>query len=174
MWTNQIEYLLNKDPGTRPVFGGVFASDELPEYIQPGKRLYVANTDRAHQPGQHWVAFYFDSDGGCCYFDSYGHYPLLDCFIAFMERNSKHWRFNYKRIQHAKSTLCGHYCVFFGIHVCRGKTMEQIAEMFDVDTNFNDIMVADFINHYYNANVLPAFSPSNQCCRSAMDTISFF
>ena len=173
MWTNQIDYLLKKDPTTRPVFGGVFASDELPQHIESGKRLFVVNTDPAHQPGQHWVAFYFHPDGTCSYFDSYGLYPLLKCFVQFMERNSKQWTFNRKRIQHAKSTMCGHYCVFFAIHMCRGKSMEKIANMFDTDKRLNDIMVADFINHYFGTQVLPAFSSVNQCCRSAMNTMTF-
>lgn len=174
MWTNQIEDILKNDVATRPVFGGVYASDELPTHLHPGKRLYVANTDPASKPGQHWVAFYFAPNGTCSYFDSYGLSPLKQSFVSFMERNADQWIYNHKRLQHAKSTLCGHYCIYFAVHICRGDPMQKIVRTFDTDTRYNDILIADFIDHYYGTKVLPASSSLNQCCRCAMSTFELF
>ena len=174
MWTNQIEDVLSKDVATRPVFGGVYPGDKLPARLHPGKRLYIANTDPAHKPGQHWVAFYFDPSGICSYFDSYGLPPLRQSFVTFIERNACEWIYNNKRLQHARSNLCGHYCLFFAVHICRGDSMSKIVQQFDTDVKFNVILVEDFINHYYDTKVVPASSSFNQCCRCAMSTFDSF
>ena len=175
MWTDQIETALRSDSVTRPVFGGVFPCDQLPRSLPEGKRLFVANTDPAGKSGQHWVAFYFHPEGGCTYFDSYGLEPVKEEFIDFMEEHATYWTWNSKRLQHPRSTLCGHYCIFFGVHICRGATMEKIASMFDVNKRFNDIMVADFVEHYFDIGATPpttSMSCSQTCC-SGMENFNY-
>ena len=93
LWTHEIEAALKGDALTRPVFGGVFPSNKLPRKIGEGQRIFVANTDPAGEPGQHWVALYFHPEGGCSYFDSYGLQPIKEPFVQFMEDNSKGWIF---------------------------------------------------------------------------------
>lgn len=173
MWSNQIETVLTRDTKTQPVFGGVYASDQLPKDLLPGKRLYVANTDPASKPGQHWVAFYFDQNGGCSYFDSYGFPPTQESFLTFIQNNANHWTFNTERIQHPKSTVCGHYCIFFGVHMCRGLKMGKIVSMFDADPRLNDIMVVHFINHYYLSSADTTLNNSGQTCCCALESLPY-
>ena len=74
MNTAQIDSVLKQDPVTNKKFCGVFASDKLPQAIETYLCGFVANTDPSHEPGTHWVAFYFASKEGE-FFDSYGYPP---------------------------------------------------------------------------------------------------
>ena len=62
-----------------PDFGGVYPSNQLPPH-QTEPICYIFNSDPAHQPGEHWMA-YFQRDKTCDFFDSYGlpleHYPPI-------------------------------------------------------------------------------------------------
>ena len=169
MWTDQIETILRSDPVCRPLFGGVYPCDQLPQSKPPGKRLYVANTDPAHRPGEHWVAFYFHPNGTCYYFDSYGLPPARQSFHDFMGRNAESWTGNLKRIQHHQSNVCGHYCIFFGVHICRGLSMQDIVKMFDADKKMNDLMAVDFVEHYYPiSHDVVRSNSSHQTCICAL------
>lgn len=170
MWTTEIEKILSKDRFTGPVFGGVYACDQLPEKLPPNKHLYVANTDPANKSGQHWVLFYFRPDGHCLYFDSFGLAPIRPSFIQFMESNAESWTYNMRRLQDPRSTVCGFYCIFFGVHLCRGMNMEKIVSMFDVNKKFNDLMVRDFVNKYYGSVKRLNSSAFNQNCCCALDS----
>ena len=168
MWTDQIEAILKSDPVSAPQFGGVYPCNTLPQTLPYGKCLYVANTDPAGKPGEHWVAFYFHPNGTCYYFDSYGLPPLRQSFLDFMQRNAKSWVYNMQRLQQPESDVCGHYCIFFGLHMCRGKTMQGLLKIFDANKKLNDLIVIDFIEHYYPMMVGASHpSPYNQRCTCA-------
>ena len=168
MNTFQLEQILSQDPLTSPVFGGVYPSDGLPTSLPPGKRLFIANTDPAHKPGEHWVAFYFTPGGVCTYFDSYGLPPFIPSFNRFIARNADTWKHNPRRLQHLTSQLCGHYCIFFGVQMCRGMNLNNILRLFDVDTRFNDIMMRDFVEHYYGHYLQKKSEDNSQSCCGAL------
>lgn len=171
MWTGQIERILSHEPVTAPFFGGVFPSNQLPKTVHYGQRVFVANTHPASKPGEHWVAFYFPPEEDTCwYFDSYGFPPLKKSFERFMESNVSDWTFNSQWLQDSRSQLCGHYCIFFAVHACRGMSMKSIVQLFDVNKTFNDMMVADFVKYYYPASETMS-SSRNQCCCSAMHSL---
>ena len=71
MNTDEIERAICQDPSAEAIFGGVYARDQLPKSIKYPTAM-VWNTDPANQPGEHWVATYFNEDGMGEYFDSYG------------------------------------------------------------------------------------------------------
>ena len=171
MWTSEIDAILSSDPATRAVFGGVFASDQLPKKVPEGKRLYVANTDPANKPGQHWVAFYFHPNGVCYYFDSYGLHPLKPAFIKFIKDNAESCDYNARSIQHHKSLVCGFYCIFFGVHMCKGASMTKIISMFTINKRFNDLMVTDFVDHYYGKFKKMNTDTLNQNCCCALESM---
>ena len=50
---------------------------EIPSYPS----AYVINSETHDQPGEHWVAVYFDQHGRGEYFDSYG-LPSLGCLTG--------------------------------------------------------------------------------------------
>ena len=163
MDTLEIESLLCRDPLVHPLFGGVFPSDRLPYHISYGKRLYVANTDPAEREGQHWIAFFFQSNGECIYFDSYGLPPQIPSFAKFMDRNAIRWKFNEHRLQDVKSIVCGHYCIFFAYHMARGMSLTQLTGQFTQRLSYNDRLVKAFVLRVYGK------SPKRgrgQCCRS--------
>lgn len=121
MNTNQIRFLLKGLKG----FLGVFASDEIPRIV-PHKipQCFVANLDPSWKPGSHWVAFCIRKSKNIKvleYFDSYGLFPPL-------ELNKKEWKviYNKTRFQKLRSTVCGHYCVFFVRQRLTGTSFQSI------------------------------------------------
>ena len=78
MNTDEIEKAICQDPSAEAIFGGVYARDQLPKSVKYPTAM-VWNTDPADQPGEHWVATYFNEDGMGEYFDSYGLEPPA-CF----------------------------------------------------------------------------------------------
>lgn len=151
LWTTHIEKILSTNPDTAPVFGGVFASDQLPVDVPYNKTLYIANTDPAHKEGEHWVLFQFNHESRTCiYFDSMGFVPLVEDFYTFIFNNANKMKENTRPLQGPRSDVCGEYCVFFGIHLCRGRSMDSILSMFDLDKRFNDLMVKDYVNYHYD------------------------
>jgi hypothetical protein len=164
MYTSQLDAILRSDPIIRPQFGGVFASDTLPKKVQEGKRLFIANTDPAHKPGTHWIAFYFSPSGVCNYFDSYGREPLLKTFISFMQHNADSWIYNSTPLQHPGSVVCGQYCVMFGHCMSRGSSMSKFASLFDYNKRFNDQMVLNYVQHHFPPHYGKTSEHSQGCC----------
>lgn len=164
MDTAQLEKTLRSDPIIRRQFGGVFASDRLPRTVQEGKRLFIANTDPAHKPGTHWIAFYFSPSGVCNYFDSYGKEPCMTSFISFMQRNADSWIYNSTPLQHPGSVVCGQYCVMYGHCMTRGSSMSKFVSLFDINKRFNDLMVMDFIQHHFQPTSGKTSEHSQACC----------
>lgn len=91
-------------------FKGVFAQNSVPNLNQ-FPCCFVVNSDPSHEPGTHWLAFYFISRVRCEFFDSYGmhpdyyHFPflndLIDCTYSTIQLQSPY------------SRVCGHYCAYF-------------------------------------------------------------
>ena len=57
----QIECLLKNDSETKSVFKKVCALDQLETPTFPS--AYVINSDPSTEPGEHWIAVYFDRHG---------------------------------------------------------------------------------------------------------------
>ena len=70
--TQQLDYLAKQDPYLKPIFRGVFASDQLPDQkdLQP-RSAYIVNVDSHDQPGSHRISIFVEEDQ-CQVFDSYG------------------------------------------------------------------------------------------------------
>ena len=114
MNTEEIEKAICRVPSAESIFARVYARDQLPELIKYPAAM-VWNTDPADQPGEHWVAAYFDEDGMGEYFDSYGLKPP-PFFEQYMERHSKQWIWNQIQLQDLWTSACGHFCVFYVIY----------------------------------------------------------
>jgi hypothetical protein len=57
-----IFYYLKKDAYSRKIFKNVVARDRLPKKIvYPSAN--VINTDKSNEPGEHWLAVYYDTSG---------------------------------------------------------------------------------------------------------------
>ena len=86
MNTLQIERLLKKDWKTKNIFKKVCALDQLEKPTFPS--AYVINSDPSSEPGEHWVAVYFDKRGRGEYFDRYGLPPTLVGLESYMDAYS--------------------------------------------------------------------------------------
>jgi hypothetical protein len=116
---------------------GVWPADHLPkasllcsfkkqERCCYGMKCFIANTDPARRPGEHWVAFvtYANRPSVVEYFDSYG-YPISHYkdLAAGCERAGYFGdaytlvSANARTLQHAQSIVCGHYCLLY-LYLC--------------------------------------------------------
>ena len=144
MNTLQIERLLKRDAASRYLFRKVCALDELEPASFPS--AYVINSQTSDQPGEHWVAVYFDRHGRGEYFDSYGLPPEILGLEPYMNQNaSRGWIYNRKTLQGMFSTTCGHYCVYYLLFRCRGVPLHAIVSPFTANLYDNDRRVTDFI-----------------------------
>jgi hypothetical protein len=109
------EKILRSDNRTRNVFGGISASDRLPEKVDMYPKAYVANVDKSNKPGSHWIAFWFDSPSHGEFFDSLGQSPetYTFSFVSFLTNNCSKWTCNERILQSPFSSVCGHFCIYY-------------------------------------------------------------
>ena len=119
-------WLRRHDLTTSCVTCGVHASDQLPKTVEIPS-IHIVNTDPSTESGEHWVAVYFGLDA-TEYFDSYGlPPPPTKNFLTFL---GAHYDYNPVQLQGVLATTCGHYCLFYLRHRCRGFTMREIVDVF--------------------------------------------
>ena len=146
MNNRELEAILQGDVAAGPIFGSVFASNQLPEEISYPTAI-VINTGPNYGPGEHWVAAYFTHDGEAEYFDSYG-LPPTGSMKKFVKRCAWNTTYNATQLQGLLSSTCGHYCLFYLLHRCRGVAMDDIVKMFGKNLQKNDRFVEDFIEDF--------------------------
>ena len=142
---NAVEAILNRDKITRKIFLGAFARDELPDK-PPFPSCFIVNTDPRHLPGGHWLAIFYNSNGYCVFFDSYGHNPSYFDLENYLERTSNGWTFSKKRIQ-GSSEYCGFYSILFLLYKARNKDI-QFFNFFNVNPNQNDAKITKLIKEH--------------------------
>ena len=62
-------------------------------------------------------------------FDSMGRFPIK-WFKTILNYNYNAWILNEKQLQSVISKLCGHYCIFYCLYLCRGVGVRKIAKTF--------------------------------------------
>jgi hypothetical protein len=150
-------------------------ANKLPQTIDRYPCGFVANTDPSSGLGTHWVAFYFPSEEKGELFDSYGNAPEYNrkSFGDFLK--SSEWDFNRRKLQSARSDVCGQYCIFYLSHRVRGQSMSNIVHLFNNDTVLNYTKVSQFVKRHFkvllkHSNVnLNQFSKkmfSINCCKN--------
>ena len=76
MNTLEITQCLKKDPYAKAIFKQVVPRDKLPNVPRLGyPSAFVINTQPSNMRGEHWLAVYYDKQGFCTFFDSYGMRP---------------------------------------------------------------------------------------------------
>lgn len=155
MDSRQLAAVMNADRYTRGTFLGVFPSDRLPEDIKQYPASLIANVDKSNQPGSHWIAIYIDREEQGIFFDSYGNGPgyYTDSFKAFLEKNTKNYKFNTKCLQSMYSTVCGHYCLYFILMKSRRFSLETIVSRFGENKSHNDETVKQFIVNHFGSEI---------------------
>ena len=152
MYTNQLENCLQSDPVICKQYGGVWALDQLPKFIDPLPCIYVINTQEStNTHSGHWVSI-FSEGGQFDFFDSYGKNPdfYSTLLCDFMQNTEGDTRVNRKRLQATSSAVCGHYCLYFAFYRCRGKPLKTIVqEVFTSNFDLNDLYVYDFVRSHF-------------------------
>ena len=151
MDTSEIKSYMKNDRIIRKQLGDVCAADELPIHIRYRPRIYIVNTDKRHQPGQHWVVFYFPKRGPAEFFDSNGYPP--DYYHRRFKRvlviNGRSYKHNGVKLQEPGTITCGQFCLFYAYHRCRGYSMNQIVNVLGHPRD-NEHLVTYFVRHYFH------------------------
>jgi hypothetical protein len=142
MNATEINEILRRHCGE--LFIGVFAKDRLPTKLPRRPALMVVNTDRANQPGTHWLAMFFDDDGSGEYFDSFGE-PAEETFALYMNKHCTRWIFSERQLQSVVSRFCGHHVVFYALYRSIGYNLNAITSWFSSDMTLNDVMTHEFV-----------------------------
>ena len=142
----QIERLLKKGLKSKTIFKKVCALDQLEKPTFPS--AYDINSDPSSEPGEHWVAVYFDKRGRGEYFDSYRLPRTLIDLDSYMDAYSlSGWIYNRKTLQTYFSSFCGRYCVYFILFCCRGVPLHAIVSDFMSNLTENDRSISRFIHN---------------------------
>ena len=129
----QIERLLRN----KKIFKKVCAFDQLEKPVFPS--AYVINSNPSNEPGEHWIAVYFDKRGRGECFDNYGLAPAFVGLESDMDTYSlAGWIYNRKTLQALFSNVCGHYCV-------SGIPLHVIVSDFTSNLTKNDRSIFRFI-----------------------------
>lgn len=149
----QMSHFLSMDHYTGRCFEG-FAmrnSRSLPGNKRNNPALYILNTDVNSGPGEHWCVAYY-RDGVLEFFDSFGFHPTFYQFDQLLSsRKFSDYTFNPHMLQHFSSKFCGHHCLFFAYHRCRGLAFEEVLNLYDLNNpTKNDRMVLDFTLQFGN------------------------
>jgi hypothetical protein len=118
---------------------GVYAADQIPRGRTRG---FIVNTQGAHLPGEHWVAFW-ENNGKLEFFDSFGQKPT---YYGFQSTKT----YNTVVLQSPDSNTCGLYALFYVMCKSRGYTLEQIQNMFCTNTGLNDYLMYLFASELFS------------------------
>ena len=145
MNTAQIYRALGSNPRTRTIFLAVYSSDTVPVFTTYPSGC-VVNTDPAGQPGTHWVALYQEKHGVMETFDSFG----KDFSSYSINLPSCRLVTQCQELQSDNSTVCGQFCMFSLLRRASGETYSHILHLFTDHRIANDIMVCQYVNHYFD------------------------
>ena len=142
MKTSQLNNFLGRHPHTRKQFLGTFPSDQCPSSPRP-LTCFVSNTHPHTKPGQHWIAFYVESNGCVYYFDPYGLPPISVYHKEFLKKSSDgRGTYNKQQLQNLYSKTCGAHCISFLTETCRTQNPHQtLKNLLHLPTNFTDKLV---------------------------------
>ena len=156
MDAKQIEQILRKLMPPTCAFLGVFSRDTLPRAIIRYPACYVTNTDKAREPGSHWVAVFMPSSSSLEYFDSYGWLP--DAY-GLNVSPSHH---NSKCLQSLGSNVCGQYCIYLLYRRSHGRSLTSILKHFSSSNlRWNDFQVARWVRKHFAITNPKAYASFN-------------
>ena len=147
MNTLDIYNKIKKDIISYDIFLGVFSRDQLPSTrLLRFPCTFIINTDKQTEPGEHWLAFYYDKNKNATFFDPCGLSPKVYGLEAYLKNTSSNWSFNSKRIQSFFSVLCGEICIFFLYFVSRNFSLNFILNLFSNNYEQNEKVILNFLN----------------------------
>ena len=133
----------NGDRKTLKAFGGIYAIDDLPQFIPHYPFMAVINTQSHNLPGEHWIAVYINENRRGEIFDSLVT-PTSIFLIRWLNRHTRSWRKNIHRFQNPFSSTCGSFVLFYVLQRCECKMMECVTRRFSASFSANEKLVRDF------------------------------
>lgn len=127
-----------------PYIRGVFARDTLPQNKNIVSGIYIVNTDKIENKGQHWIVICVDFSKNGEYFDSLGMPPLYEEFADFLS-GCHLWQYNERMIQGINSQFCGHFCAAYIQCRVRGDSMQEFTNRFTSDPLLNDNIIKNWV-----------------------------
>ena len=110
--------------------------------------LYILNTGSEKSRGEHWCAVYF-SGKTQEFFDPFGMPPVLygfDKLLSTRQLPPTVKRHSTICVQSVNSIVCGHHCIFYAFHKCRGFSLNEIQELYPQnDMKKNDEVALKFV-----------------------------
>ena len=159
LYTNQITHMVRKHVPIARHYVGTVPSNETFHVIEhrpihPGAhqnfpKYFIANTDTATQPGEHWVAFILKQPEHLEVFDSYGRplHSYSDDLYTF-SLNYKTVVENHRQYQSLFSEACGYMCLFYLHYRAKKEKMSQVLGRFHQhDLIGNDLLAERFVTH---------------------------
>lgn len=127
-------------------FLSVYARDRIPSLATSVPQFpccFIANTDKASGPGEHWVAYFLQSPDNIEFFDSFA---LTPGDYGFSLQASTR---NTVQIQSDSSDHCGHFCVYYLFHRALGQPLQFLIRDFSPTyLLLNDRKVEHFVAPY--------------------------
>jgi len=147
MNTIQINKLMENDKYTKKIYLGTFPIDKLPVKLKYPSG-FILNNQKSNEPGEHWIAIYFDKHKKCEFFDSFGNSPNYYNLQNYLKKVSKgHKTFNKKKLQSDYSSFCGYYCILFLLFKARCFSLKKFLSYFK-DSHSNDILLKNLIKKF--------------------------
>jgi hypothetical protein len=146
----QLIHLFSLDKATALYFKGIAMRDsEILPRRQADPALYILNTGSVTSRGEHWCAVYFENEIQE-FFDPFGMPPDFYGFDALLKTRTvapSEKRFNVVPLQSMKSIVCGHHCVLYAYHKCRGFSLEKVLSLYPSgkDREKNDAFALNFV-----------------------------
>jgi hypothetical protein len=107
---------------------------------------YVVNTDPLGNQGQHWLAFFYDNNRKCTFFDSFGHSPAFFEFETYIEKTSTKWEYYAQQLQSIFSSTGDYYFIYFILIKSRNFEISDILNLFNKTNFINGYIVSKIFN----------------------------
>ena len=149
MNTLQLRCVLSMNRRTKNL--QVIAANQLPYQVTHFPFGYIVNTEESHLPGEHWIAFWFESPQYGEFFDSFGNSPDVykKQFRNTLRQSVKQFRYNDQVLQSSDSNTCGMFVLLYLILKAKGYSLKRIQRLFTKDTRWNDQLIYDFALRYF-------------------------
>ena len=148
MNTFEIFKIIKSDILAQEDFIGVLARDQLPKkIIYPSS--FIINTDKSNEPGEHWLAIYYDKNGICEFFDPLGFSPKYYKLNEYLISTSNKYFYNNQQMQGIFSKFCGHYCILFIFVKSRNYNLTFFLKLFTKNTFFNDNIIKKILKENF-------------------------
>lgn len=139
----QIEKVMQRYKNLSKFFKGCYALDELSSLNFRSRSAFIVNTHIRGKTG-HWLAIVIPDNNTVEYFDSFGRNPSgpLNNFVNRFDKKI----INKKCFQHALSSTCGEFCVFYITEHFKGSSPTEIFSTLDKVKDCDKFVQAYFHN----------------------------